>query len=145
MAGSRDSLSVKVHAFCGAQRRPRTYQIPELLSVTIAFAISCSTFAFRRLPKLLYPLLTGGINATSSPGWIIRPSLGLVASSFDVVLDMSFAMSTYSRLIVTAQLWSTFLPIPGYRPSKVGKSLSNGNGADISSEDRPVKLEAEAK
>lgn len=87
-----------------------------------------------------HPLLTGGIIPTSSPGLINNPSD--VQSNFG---SKSSSISTYSRFTVTAQLLRTFVVMPGYRDSSVGKSFVSGSGAGSSSDDRVVKVLAVAK
>ncbi len=79
--------------------------------------------------------------ATSSPS-LITLALGLLQES---EISGCSSMSTYSRLIVTAELDSTLLVIPLYFSSSRVKRLDSGIGAGKSSILFLVKLAAEAK
>ena len=81
-------------------------------------------FSSKGIPahSLTHPELTGGIIATSSPGYIVTTS-----SSSPFSLDPS--KSTYSKLTVTKQLCKTAFVIPGYFSSRVEKRRLRGSGA----------------
>ena len=75
--------------------------------------------------------------ATSSPSCIVSSGTFI---SFEVR-----SRSTYSRLTVTAQLFSTLALTPGYLDSSAPNSLESSNGAGICSHDFLVNVAAVAK
>lgn len=93
----------------------------------------------------VHPLLTGGMIPTSSPTCITTPSSYFGAPSDAILPSLSRSKSTYSKLMVTAQLLRTLAVMLGYRDSSVENSDRSGRGAGRSSEDLLVYVEAAAK
>ena len=82
--------------------------------------------------------------ATSSPALIVL-SFQTVSTLLSTAVEDRPSISTYSRLIVSAELSRTFILIPGYFVSRTSKRSVILMGASKNSDCLCVKDEAEAK